>query len=68
MGATILRFPDVNKRTGLSRSTVKYLVLQGKFPSPVTLGERSLGWVESEITDWIEARIKASRESQVEVK
>jgi prophage regulatory protein len=29
---------------------------EGRFPAPVKLGERMVGWRESEITAWLDAR------------
>jgi prophage regulatory protein len=57
----ICRLPEVMHRTGLSRSAVYDLVRNGKFPSQIKLGPRAVGWVESELADWIEARIDESR-------
>jgi prophage regulatory protein len=58
---TILRLPDVKRNTGLSRSTIYLRISQGTFPKPVSLDERSVGWVESEIQEWLQRRIDASR-------
>ena len=58
---TILRLPEVKARTGLSRSTIYLRIAEGKFPPPINLGERSVGWVESEIDAWIAKRIELSR-------
>ena len=58
---TIWRLPEVTARTGLSRSTIYVLIRQGKFPSQIRLGPRAVGWIETEIVDWIEARIDESR-------
>lgn len=57
----ILRLPDVRKATGLSRSTIYLRIKQGEFPEPIKLSERSIGWVASEIEDWVERRIAQSR-------
>ena len=57
MSRAILRLPDVKERTGLSRSSIYKLVAEGTFPRPVHLGPRAVGWVESEIEDWLTARI-----------
>lgn len=46
---TILRRPEVEKRTGLSRSTIYRRIEQGTFPAPVLLGIRAVGWIEAEI-------------------
>ena len=58
---TILRRKQVEARTGLSRSTIYLRVNQGTFPKPVNLGARAVGWIESEISDWLTHRIEASR-------
>ena len=56
-----LRLPEVLARTGLSRSTIYVRLEQGRFPRPVSLGDRAVGWVESEIDEWISNRIVESR-------
>ncbi len=58
---TILRLPEVKARTGLSRSTIYLRIAEGKFPPPINLGERCVGWLESEIDAWIAKRIELSR-------
>jgi len=60
MADTILRRPDVQKRTGLSRSTIYAMMATGAFPKPIPLGLRAVGWAESEISSWLEGR-KAKR-------
>lgn len=57
-----LRRRDVEARTGLSRSTIYAMMTQGTFPKPVRLGARAVGWPESEIAAWLEAR-KAERDA-----
>ncbi|MCY3808963.1 MAG: AlpA family transcriptional regulator [Gemmatimonadetes bacterium] len=56
-----LRLPEVLARTGLSRSTIYVRLEQGRFPRPVSLGARAVGWIEAEVDDWIRERIVASR-------
>lgn len=63
MVTSILRLPAVKARTGLSRSTIYLRVAEGTFPKPVSLGGRAVGWVESEIQQWLEQQIEASRKS-----
>lgn len=60
----ILRLRDVLDSTGLGRSTIYAYIEKGLFPKPVSLGERSVGWVESEVLDWILARIEQRDEQQ----
>ncbi len=59
----ILRLPDVLARTGLSRSTIYLRLAEDNFPRPISLGARSIGFVESEVDDWISGRIQASRKT-----
>jgi len=56
-----LRLPEVLARTGLSRSTIYVRLEQGRFPRPVSLGGRAVGWIEAEVDDWIRERIDESR-------
>ncbi|MBC8366756.1 AlpA family transcriptional regulator, partial [bacterium] len=51
MATTILRLPTVKQRTGLSRSTIYLRISEGRFPTPVSLGGRAVGWVEEEVND-----------------
>ncbi len=57
----IVRLPDVLARTGLSRSTIYVRVGKGSFPKPVQLGARAVGWIESEVDEWIRRQIAESR-------
>jgi prophage regulatory protein len=52
----ILREPEVSELTGLSRTTRWRLAKKGRFPAPVPLSEHAVGWKESELQAWIEAR------------
>lgn len=56
-----LRLPEVLVRTGLSRSTIYVRLAEGRFPRPVPLGSRAVGWIESEIEEWIRERIAEGR-------
>lgn len=59
MAHTILRLPAVKARTGLSRTAIHIRVIDGTFPKPVKLGIRAIGWLESDIDEWINSRIPA---------
>lgn len=52
----ILRRPDVEARTGLSRSTIYELMTKGEFPKQVRLSARAVGWRESDVVRWLESR------------
>ena len=58
---SILRRKQVQARTGLSPSTIYLYIKAGQFPKPVTLGPRAVGWIESEVSEWIAARMKLTR-------
>ncbi|MBX3678543.1 MAG: AlpA family transcriptional regulator [Rhodocyclaceae bacterium] len=58
---TVIRRREVEARTGLSRSTIYERIRAGTFPAPVSLGARAVGWVESEISDWLVDQIAKSR-------
>ncbi|MEQ9546418.1 MAG: AlpA family transcriptional regulator [Marinobacter sp.] len=56
---TILRLSEVRARTGLPRSTIYALQSKGEFPHSIKLSNHgsAVGWLESEIDDWIQSRI-----------
>lgn len=65
----ILRLKDVCFKTGMSRSTV-YDWLHpdsprhdAAFPKQIRLGRQSVGWLESEIDDWLHQRIANARDA-----
>ena len=53
MVTPILRRPDVEAVTGLSRSTIYKWMDEGSLPKPVKLGPRAVGWREADINDWL---------------
>lgn len=57
---TLLRRPQVEAMTGLSRSTIYDRVRAGTFPAPISLGARAVAWVEAEVCAWISGRIEAA--------
>ena len=57
----ILRRKEVEEKVGLGRSSIYQKVKTGGFPKPINISERAIGWVESEIDDWISSRIEEAR-------
>ena len=53
----IMRLKDVKARTGLARSTIYQQIKAGIFPKPISLGPRAVGWLESDIEEWISAAV-----------
>jgi prophage regulatory protein len=64
MSEAILRLPAVKAQTGLSRSTIYLRISQGAFPKPISLGPRAIGWLQSEVSAWVNCRVKATREAR----
>lgn len=62
--AVISDLAKVMSKTTLGRSTIYAYVKERKFPAPIKLGDRAIGWIDSEIDAWIEERIKASRSAK----
>ena len=62
----IIRRPEVERTTGLSRSTLYELMSREppEFPRPVPLSGRSVGWLRSEVTAWKQNRI-AQRDTRI---
>ncbi|MBS98270.1 MAG: AlpA family transcriptional regulator [Oceanospirillaceae bacterium] len=54
----LLRRPEVQRMTGLSRSTIYRLISEDQFPPPVSLGGNSVAWIEHELEQWILERIE----------
>ena len=54
MTNTIIRRPEVEARTGLSRSTIYAGMSKGIFPEAVRLGPRAVGWREADIAHWLD--------------
>lgn len=55
----IMRIREVMETVGIGRATIYRLLSRGDFPKPLKLGERSIGWREDEIQNWIEGRDRA---------
>lgn len=59
----ILRIKQVQDRIGLSRSTIYDRLnltsprYDASFPKPFSLGGTAVGWLESEVCDWIKSKI-----------
>jgi prophage regulatory protein len=68
----ILRRKQVEARTGLSRSSIYARLRQNPkrpgdydptFPRQISVGAKSVGWVEAEIDAWLTAQVEKSRKA-----
>ncbi|MEY8198110.1 MAG: AlpA family transcriptional regulator [Colwellia sp.] len=53
----VLKLKAVIEKTTLCHSTIYKLISESSFPKPIDLTGRAVGWVDSEIDDWILAKI-----------
>ncbi|EPY5321479.1 AlpA family transcriptional regulator [Klebsiella sp. JB_Kp036] len=61
MSQSLIRFAEVQKRTGYSKAWLYRLMSQQRFPAAIKIGSRSVAFIESEIDDWVNQRIAESR-------
>ena len=64
----LIRFPEVMSRTGYGRTSIYRKMEDGSFPKSLKLGgppkdpnefdSRAIAWIEDEVDQWIESRIK----------
>lgn len=60
-----VRMREVQKKIGISRSTVYDWInpssprFDDSFPKPVRLGVNSVGWIDTELEDWLAEKIAA---------
>jgi prophage regulatory protein len=52
----ILRLQEVKNITGLSSATIWRMEKSGAFPSRRKIAPHSVGWLSSELSQWIESR------------
>jgi prophage regulatory protein len=50
---TALRFPQVQSRTGLSKTHLYRLIQRGEFPAPHKLSERVSAWNSEAVDAWL---------------
>jgi prophage regulatory protein len=62
----IYRKKELLELTGLKRTTIQEAIEAGTFPKPIPLGARSIGWLESEILAWQQARIAVRDEGRAD--
>ena len=64
--ARILRRPEVELRTGLSRSAIYALMSKQQFPASIPLTAKAVGWLESSIDRWINERVTDAQQAEVQ--
>ena len=60
MSDPLLRRPEVEALTGLSRAWIYAAMKSREFPRPVRIGKRAVRWPKSVIDKWISERMAQS--------
>lgn len=58
MEKRFIRLPKVKEKTGLPKSTIYRKIHEDDFPKQVSLGAKTVAWLESDIEKWMDERIK----------
>ncbi len=64
MQVSLLRLPEVEKRTGLSKASIYLRIKQGNFPKPVKIGERAVAWPSDKIDEYVNGLITDSYKNE----
>ncbi|MFW2148769.1 helix-turn-helix transcriptional regulator [Acinetobacter sp. TY1] len=60
----LIRRKEVQVKIGMGASSIYAEMAKGRFPKPVSLSEKRVAWIESEVDAWIAERI-ASRDASI---
>jgi len=61
MSKKFIRLPEVKNKTGLSRSSIYLRMSNSEFPQSISLGGRAIAWLETDINQWLDECITASK-------
>jgi prophage regulatory protein len=59
-----LRWPEVVRRVGMSKSSVTNMIRENRFPKPVQIGDRATGFVAAEVENHLARLVERSRAHQ----
>ena len=67
MAERIYRERELDQVDGLSRSTRRRLIAEGRYPRPINLGGSAylVGWLASSVERWIQDQVEASRRERL---
>lgn len=63
----IVKIKDVLNQTSWSKSTLYVRISQGLFPTPIPLGARAVGYLQSEVTTIVKAMVASSSHEQIKM-
>jgi prophage regulatory protein len=61
----IIKLPRVMEMTTFCRTTIYRLIEKGKFPKQIKLAERSSGWLEDEVLNYLDDKINSRNSKAV---
>ena len=62
----LLNINDIKDLTGYkSKQSIYNIMEEDDFPKPINVGSRSKRWIASEVENWIQGKIEASRQMEV---
>ncbi|MDT7487261.1 AlpA family transcriptional regulator [Citrobacter koseri] len=64
MSHHLLRLKQVQEKTGLKRTQIYLYMKTDNFPQSIKIGPASVAWLESEIDEWIGAKLVNRRSVQ----
>jgi predicted DNA-binding transcriptional regulator AlpA len=64
-GKRFFRIRQVIDATGLSRTTIYRKIAEGSFPPQIKLGDRAVGWKDSDVYAWMDQRERLSRDCRL---
>ena len=60
-----IRLKEVMACTGLARATIYKYMSEDSFPKTISLGDRAVAWIESEVVEWMLAKIERRSAEQL---
>jgi prophage regulatory protein len=52
-----IRLPEVKQKTGLPKSSIYRQISENTFPKQISIGTKTVVWLESDIQKWMEEKI-----------
>ena len=62
MEEIIIRRKALEAKLGLSCSTIYAMMAADKFPRPIKIGRRAVGWRNTDIQEWVLSKVDAANE------
>ncbi|MBV8634766.1 MAG: AlpA family transcriptional regulator [Burkholderiaceae bacterium] len=54
----LIRLKEVLRICGMSRTTLYNNIRDKQFPEPIQISARAVAWLQSEVLEWLDMRIK----------